>query len=129
MLLKITKVIHERYYSEGAYGKDPERMFIQFAVVVSQAEGKPTTAHKIAQYLGMPRSSVIRKLAELERRGLVVRMNSHYRVGGSKIGRSDADKFVARLVRIMALTMQEIEKLRIDAPFNGSRSSRRRSKE
>jgi hypothetical protein len=128
MLLQLTKLIHERYYGEGAYGKDLEAMFIQFAVVVSQAEGAPTTAHKIAQYLGIPRSSVIRKLGELEKRGLIVRGNSHYFIGGRKIGQGDAETFVARLVRVVARTTRDIETLRVHTLANGSRSSRPKSK-
>ncbi|MGA4421490.1 helix-turn-helix domain-containing protein [Ralstonia nicotianae] len=42
-------------------------------VAIGDAEGKPMTAYKLAQYIGMPRPTVIRRLARMARAGLVQR--------------------------------------------------------
>ncbi|WP_167810498.1 helix-turn-helix domain-containing protein [Ralstonia pseudosolanacearum] len=42
-------------------------------VAIGDAEGKPMTAYKLAQYIGMPRPTVIRRLARMARDGLVRR--------------------------------------------------------
>lgn len=42
-------------------------------VVIGDLEAKPMTAYKLASYVGMPRGTVIRKLARMARAGLVMR--------------------------------------------------------
>ena len=48
------------------------------AVAIGHAEGRPMTAHKIAQYLALPRSTVINRLNNLERLGAVKRSGTRY---------------------------------------------------
>lgn len=43
------------------------------AVAIGDLEARPMTAFKLAQYIGMPRPTVVRKLARMARAGLVVR--------------------------------------------------------
>ncbi|WP_367949109.1 helix-turn-helix domain-containing protein [Paraburkholderia sp. NMBU_R16] len=43
------------------------------AVAIGDLEGRPLTAYKLAQYIGMPRPTVIRKLASMTCAGLVER--------------------------------------------------------
>jgi DNA-binding IclR family transcriptional regulator len=42
-------------------------------VAIGDAEGKPMTAHKLEGYVGMPRPTIVRRLASLERACLVAR--------------------------------------------------------
>ncbi|NVH69332.1 helix-turn-helix transcriptional regulator [Burkholderia pseudomallei] len=42
-------------------------------VAIGDLEARPMTAFKLAQYIGMPRPTVIRRLARMARAGLVVR--------------------------------------------------------
>ncbi|KWC93532.1 hypothetical protein WL57_05335 [Burkholderia cepacia] len=42
-------------------------------VAIGDLEAKPMTAFKLAQYIGMPRPTVVRKLARMARAGLVRR--------------------------------------------------------
>ncbi|WP_144061890.1 helix-turn-helix domain-containing protein [Ralstonia pseudosolanacearum] len=42
-------------------------------VVIGDLEHRPMTAYKLAQYIGMPRPTVIRRLARMARDGLVRR--------------------------------------------------------
>jgi predicted transcriptional regulator len=48
------------------------------AVVIGQAESRPMTAHKIAQYVGAPRTTVIRRLDNLVALGAIVRRGTRY---------------------------------------------------
>ncbi|EHP42310.1 hypothetical protein OR16_15314 [Cupriavidus basilensis OR16] len=43
------------------------------AVAVGDLEGKPMTAWKLAAYVGMPRPTIVRRLARMARAGLVAR--------------------------------------------------------
>ncbi|ONC69938.1 helix-turn-helix domain-containing protein [Burkholderia pseudomallei] len=42
-------------------------------VAIGDLEARPMTAYKLASYVGMPRGTVIRKLARMARAGLVKR--------------------------------------------------------
>lgn len=42
-------------------------------VAIGDLEAKPMTAYKLASYVGMPRGTVVRKLARMARAGLVLR--------------------------------------------------------
>jgi predicted transcriptional regulator len=55
-----------------------ESVIISAAVVVGHAAGRPRTASDIARALDIPRVTVIRKLAELVRDGLIDRQGSRY---------------------------------------------------
>ncbi|MBR7958910.1 helix-turn-helix transcriptional regulator [Burkholderia vietnamiensis] len=58
---------------EHRYASQAGDVLLVCAVAISDAEGKPMTAYKLAQYIGMPRPTVIRRLANMVRAGLVVR--------------------------------------------------------
>jgi DNA-binding transcriptional ArsR family regulator len=48
-------------------------VLIGIAIWIAQKEGRPLTAAKLADYIGMPRPTVIRRLNELMAAGIVVR--------------------------------------------------------
>lgn len=58
-------------------------------VVIGDLEAKPMTAYKLASYVGMPRGTVIRKLARMARAGLV-RRDGRGRYGLTDEGRRRA---------------------------------------
>lgn len=43
------------------------------AVAIGDLEAKPMTAFKLADYIGIPRATLIRRLARMTRAGLVIR--------------------------------------------------------
>jgi DNA-binding transcriptional ArsR family regulator len=58
-----------------------DELLICSAVFIGHAEGRALTAGKIADYIGMPRPTVIRKLQALEARGVVEQAKSKtYRI-------------------------------------------------
>jgi len=48
-----------------------EAVLILIAIALGYMEGRPFTASKLAAYLDTPRTSVLRKLAQLKREGFV----------------------------------------------------------
>lgn len=53
-------------------------MLVTSAVLVGQFEGRTMNASKIADYVGVARPTVIRKLARMEREGLVFRSGNGF---------------------------------------------------
>ncbi len=56
------------------FGTRAEDLLVLCGLCVGQAEGRPMTAFKLAQYVGQARSSVVRRLDRLEAAGLVRRV-------------------------------------------------------
>lgn len=56
---------------DDRFGARADDVVLVCAIFVGQGEGKPMTATKLAEYAGMPRPTVVRKLRELECAGLV----------------------------------------------------------
>ncbi|UFW91001.1 hypothetical protein BjapCC829_21660 [Bradyrhizobium barranii] len=53
-------------------------MFVGFCVFIGHAEGRPMNATKIAHYLDMPRTTVLRKLKELLAAKVIVQRGNFY---------------------------------------------------
>jgi DNA-binding transcriptional ArsR family regulator len=85
-------------------GAKLEAMLILIAVSVGHMEGKPFSAHKLAAYLDMPRSSVIRHLEKLKRGGYVAQRGSTYALYDDKLNAIGIDDTRAciRMIRSMA---------------------------
>jgi DNA-binding transcriptional ArsR family regulator len=85
-------------------GAKLEAMLILIAVSVGHMEGRPFTAHKLAAYLDMPRSSVIRHLEKLKRGGYVAQRGHTYGLYDDKLnafGIDDTRAFI-RMIQSMA---------------------------
>jgi predicted transcriptional regulator len=70
-----------RVMVDSVFGKNPadhSLLLIGTAIMVGHAENKPMNATKIAHYVGLPRSTVIRKLNEFLRIGVIVRQDNVY---------------------------------------------------
>jgi len=82
MLIDILHAYHSGYsHVNEPFGTGVETLLIAACVALGDLEGKPFCASKVAAYLGVPRTTVIRKLEKLEKvGGLVYRTGRHYRV-------------------------------------------------
>lgn len=58
---------------ERRFASNAADVLLLCAVAIGDLEARPMTAYKLADYIGMPRPTVIRKLASLARAGLVRR--------------------------------------------------------
>jgi hypothetical protein len=71
--------------AESNFGMELDTVFIACVVMIGHAEGRPMTANKIALYLGMPRTTVLRKLAKLLRLNIVLRSGAKYFVSPARL--------------------------------------------
>ena len=71
MLVDCVRVIYADAYSSKHIGASLEEIFISFAVLIGTAEGRPMSATKVAGYLGMPRTNVLRGLAALKKKDII----------------------------------------------------------
>ena len=78
-MIDIMRTVH------GAYAPDTERFgtrletfFIGLCVAIGDMEDKPLSVAKITGYMGVPRTTVIRRLNQLQKWGLIDRRRRRY---------------------------------------------------
>jgi DNA-binding transcriptional ArsR family regulator len=71
LLLVLVKTLAERMNSDGLEKPALADVILICAVFVGQAERRPMSAAKIAEYVGIPRPTAIRHLARLEAAGML----------------------------------------------------------
>jgi len=79
LMIDIMRTVHEAYVpASEPFGVCLETCFIGLCVAVGDLDGRPFSAAKIAAYVGVPRMTVIRKLAQLKSWGLIDREGMRY---------------------------------------------------
>jgi DNA-binding transcriptional ArsR family regulator len=71
LLLAMTKTAAAVFLHSENHASEADAVMLCAAVYIGQCEKRPMTAGKLSAYIGMPRPTVLRKLGELEQRGLV----------------------------------------------------------
>jgi len=78
-MIDIMRTAHGAYApGSEPFGARLETFFIGLCVAVGDIEGRPFSVAKIAAYMRVPRTTVIRRLARLQSWGLIDRQGRHY---------------------------------------------------
>ena len=94
--IALTRVMVDFVFGEKP--ADHSLLLIGSAIMVGHAENKPMSATKIAQYIGLPRSTVIRKLNQFQRNGVIARHGNVYLL--SKERALNQARYVTEAMRI-----------------------------
>jgi biotin operon repressor len=79
LMIDLMRGVHTAYApANEPFGSRLETFFIGLCVALGHIDGKPFSVAKIAAYMGVPRSTVIRRLDRLQRWGLVYRQGRGY---------------------------------------------------
>lgn len=102
--IELTRHLHKAVAPEVQYqfGSRTSLLLVWVAVYLGTAEGKLMTASKLATFVGMPRTTVIRRLARLRRAGAIEKVGGKYRTLTKRmdgLARSDQMATLTRLVR------------------------------
>ena len=69
LMINIMRIVHGAYAPVNEpFGTRLETFFIGLCVTLGDIEGKPFSVAKIAAYMRVPRTTVIRRLAQLQSR-------------------------------------------------------------
>jgi len=74
LLIDLTRALGTGLLQTDRFGTRAEDLLILCGLCVGQAEDRPMAAHKLAEYIGQARPTVIRRLNRLEAAGLVRRV-------------------------------------------------------
>jgi DNA-binding IclR family transcriptional regulator len=78
-MVDIMRTLHGAYAPVSEpFGTRLETFFIGLCVAIGDMDGKPFSVAKIASYMRVPRTTVIRRLDLLQNWGLIDRRGRHY---------------------------------------------------
>jgi DNA-binding MarR family transcriptional regulator len=86
---------------QGELGPNIVNIVLAMTVFVGQHEGRPFTAHKLSQYLRMPRPTVTRKLERMVSDGVLERQGTYYTVRDEYLDRGEALGMMRELAQII----------------------------
>jgi biotin operon repressor len=79
LMVDIMRTVHGTYAPVSEpFGTRLETFFIGLCVAIGDIDGKPFSVAKIAAYMRVPRTTVIRRLDQLQSWGLIDRRGRHY---------------------------------------------------
>ena len=78
-MIDMMRTVHGAYApASEPFGARLETFFIALCVALGDIDGKPFSVAKIAAYMRVPRTTVIRRLNHLQRWGLIDRKDRRY---------------------------------------------------
>jgi predicted transcriptional regulator len=104
-----------RVMVDSVFGKKPadhSLLLIGSAIMVGHAEDKPMSATKIAQYIGLPRSTVIRKLNQFLKAGVIARHGNVYLLSIERA--HNQTKYVTEAMRIFRIAEKDLKASELD---------------
>jgi len=79
LVIDLMRTVHGAYApANEPFGTRLEAFFIGLCVAMGHLDGKPFSVAKIATYMQVPRTTVIRRLDQLNSWGLIERRGRHY---------------------------------------------------
>jgi hypothetical protein len=79
LMVDIMRTVHGAYTPDSEpFGPRIETLFIAICVAIGDTDGKPFSVSKIAAYMRVPRTTVIRRLDQLQSWGVIDRQGRHY---------------------------------------------------
>lgn len=77
-MLDIARLFSSSYFQDERFGSRADDLLLYAALFIGHAESKPMNASKLAEYAGLARPTVIRKLNAMEKRGSVKRIGDGF---------------------------------------------------
>ena len=79
LMIDIMRTVHGAYApADEPFGTRLETFFIGLCVALGDIDGRPFSVAKIAAYMRVPRTTVMRRLEQLQSWGLIDRQGRHY---------------------------------------------------
>jgi predicted transcriptional regulator len=108
--IALTRVMVDSVF--GNKPADHSLLLIGSAIMVGHAEDKPMSATKIAQYVGLPRSTVIRKLNQFLKAGVIARHGNVYLLSIERA--HNQTKYVTEAMRIFRIAEKRLKASDLD---------------
>ena len=112
LMIDMMRTVHGAYApASESFGTRLETFFIALCVALGDIDGKPFSVAKIAGYMRMPRTTVIRRLDRLRVWGLIERRGRHYYINEKALNSLMGMRSYQQVRRILSKATQELTDL------------------
>jgi len=109
LMIDMMRSVHGAYApASEPFGTRLETFFIGLCVALGDFDGKPFSVAKIAAYMHMPRTTVIRRLDRLQSWDLVERRGRHYYIREKTVNSFIGIRSYEQVRRILSKAIQEL---------------------
>ena len=115
MLVDCMHVIHADAYAPKHIGAAFEEMFVSFAIHIGTAEDRPMSATKVAGFLGIPRTNVLRALAQLRKKDIIYSVGNVYLTNVDRLTKRITPTLIRKQMKTIAQAQAELAKLELSA--------------
>jgi len=108
-MIDIMRTVHGTYApSSESFGTRLETLFVGLCVAIGDIDGRPFSVAKIAAYMRVPRTTVLRRLDRLQSWGLIDRRGRHYYMQQKSLNSLVGMRSYQQVRRILSMAMQEL---------------------
>lgn len=109
LMIDIMRTVHGAYAPAGEpFGTRLEIFYIALCVALGDIDGKPFSVAKIAAYMRVPRTTVMRRLKQLQRWGLVDCQDRRYYAQAKAVNSLVGMRSYQQVRRILSKATQEL---------------------
>ena len=112
LMIDLMRTVHGAYAPVSEpFGARLETFFIGLCVAIGDIDGKPFSVAKIAAYMRVPRTTVIRRLARLQSWGLIDRRGRYYHLHEKTLNSLMGMRSYQQVRRILSEATEELSGL------------------
>jgi hypothetical protein len=109
LMIDMMRTVHGAYApASEPFGTRLETFYIALCVALGDIDGKPFSVAKIAAYMRVPRTTVIRRLDQLQHWGLIDRQGRRYYVHDTALNSLIGMRSSEQVRRILSKATQEL---------------------
>ena len=109
LMIDLMRTVHGAYAPVSEpFGARLETFFIGLCVAIGDIDGKPFSVAKIAAYMRVPRTTVIRRLARLQSWGLINRRGRYYHLHEKTLNSLIGMRSYQQVRRILSEATEEL---------------------
>jgi hypothetical protein len=109
LMIDVMRTVHCTYApASERFGTHLETFFIALCVAIGDIDGKPFCVAKIAGYMCVPRTTVIRKLDQLQSWGLIARRGRYYCMHEKALNSVDGTRTYEKVRSILTEAIEEL---------------------
>ena len=109
LMIDMMRTVHGAYApASERFGTRLETFFIALCVALGDIDGKPVSIAKIASYVRVPRTTVIRRLNRLQSSGLIDRQGRRYYIREKTLNSLIGMRSYEQVRRILSKATQEL---------------------
>jgi hypothetical protein len=106
LIVSVLRTISDIRFGTGEMHRNVDAILITLAIYIGEFEGWPTTAFKLSQFLGMPRSTMTRKADAMVKAGYLERHGRALRISQAWLDTPEG----LQVARHLGTTLQSLQR-------------------